>query len=86
MFHFNYKDYSFWCDIGMMTPIQYIRMINMLEEYGELTQYIVCNIIREKIDCIFSGTVIYIGLLFILHDDFLLENTNKLKTRLLKKQ
>ena len=33
MFHFNYKDYSFWCDIGMMTPLQYIRMINLLEEY-----------------------------------------------------
>lgn len=33
MFHFDYKDYSFWCDIGMMTPLQYIRMINLLEEY-----------------------------------------------------
>lgn len=33
MFHFNYKDYSFWCEIGMMTPLQYIRMINLLEEY-----------------------------------------------------
>ena len=32
MFHFDYKDYSFWCDIGMMTPLQYIRMINILEE------------------------------------------------------
>ena len=33
MFHFDYKDYSFWCDIGMMTPLQYIRMINLLEEF-----------------------------------------------------
>lgn len=33
MLHFKYKDYSFYCDIGMMTPLQYIRMINILEEY-----------------------------------------------------
>lgn len=33
MYHFSYKDYSFWCGIGMMTPLQYIRMINLLEEF-----------------------------------------------------
>lgn len=33
MFHFNYKDYSFWCDIGNMTYNQYIKMIDLLEEY-----------------------------------------------------
>lgn len=32
MFNFKYKDYSFSCDIGTMTPLQYIRMINFLEE------------------------------------------------------
>ena len=34
MFEFKYKDYKFRCDIGMMTPYQYIRMINVLEEYN----------------------------------------------------
>jgi hypothetical protein len=33
MFHFDYKEYSFWCDIGMMTPKQYIKMIDLLEKY-----------------------------------------------------
>ena len=33
MFNFKYKEYDFKCDIGMMTPYQYIRLINLLEEY-----------------------------------------------------
>lgn len=33
MFDFKYKDYKFNCDIGTMTPLQYIRMINMLEKF-----------------------------------------------------
>lgn len=33
MFDFKYKDYSFGCEIGTMTPLQYIRMINILEEF-----------------------------------------------------
>jgi hypothetical protein len=32
MYNFVYKDYKFTCDIGTMTPCQYIRMINLLEE------------------------------------------------------
>lgn len=32
-FDFNYKDYNYRCDIGMMTPLQYNRMIDLLEEY-----------------------------------------------------
>lgn len=31
MFEFKYKDYYFRCGIGMMTPYQYIRMINIIE-------------------------------------------------------
>ena len=33
MFNFSYKDYDFICDIGTMTPTQYIHMINLLEKY-----------------------------------------------------
>lgn len=33
MFDFKYKDYSFCYEIGTMTPLQYIRMINILEEF-----------------------------------------------------
>lgn len=32
MIDFKYKDFKFSCDIGTMTPLQYIRMINILEE------------------------------------------------------
>lgn len=33
MKHCDYKGYSFWCgDVGMMTPKQYIKMIDLLEE------------------------------------------------------
>lgn len=33
MFDFKYKNYGFSCGIGTMTPLQYIRMINLLERY-----------------------------------------------------
>jgi hypothetical protein len=33
MFHFDYKDYSFWCNIGNMTYNQYVKMIELLESY-----------------------------------------------------
>ena len=32
MFEFKYKDYSFHCEIGTMTPLQYIKMIYILED------------------------------------------------------
>lgn len=33
MKHCDYKGYSFWCgDVGMMTPKQYMKMIDLLEE------------------------------------------------------
>ena len=31
--HIDYKGYSCWSDLGMMTPAQYIKMIDLLEEY-----------------------------------------------------
>lgn len=33
MFDFVYKEYRFHCDIGTMTPLQYIRMITILEDF-----------------------------------------------------
>ena len=59
---FKYKDYSFKCDIGMMTPQQYIKMIQLLEEYKpkricELGSGQSTNIFETYCDK--SGSVVY---------------------------
>ncbi len=33
MIHIDYKGYSCWSDLGMLTPCQYIKMIDLLEEF-----------------------------------------------------
>ena len=78
------KEISFWKILG--NSVKYVLAgLVMFASLCFLKHHLI-NSIASTVILISAGSVIYIAMLFILRDDFWLDNVNKLKKRLLKKQ